>query len=87
MAVTDSMVRPLAFALIFIIEIPGVSEIGLSFNLQVMLTGTSPLTTMHCNPTVSPALAGSSPNVKGLIWGSTIIGFIQIKILIYKQVF
>lgn len=63
--VTDSIDKLLDLCPILVIVIPWTRSAGLPSSSHVMLTGTSPLATMHCIPTASPALAGSSPNVKG----------------------
>lgn len=69
---TESMERLLDLWPILVTVIPGILRTGFLFNCHVMLIGASPFVTIHCNPTVSPALAGSSPKVNGCIWEITI---------------
>lgn len=69
---TASIDRLLDLWPILVTVIPLMDDTSFLFKYHVIFNGVSPFVTIHCIPTVSPALAGSSPNVKGWIWGKTV---------------
>lgn len=65
------MLSVLNFLLTLLIEIPSASLIVLLLCIQLILTGRSPLLTVHMREVMSPELIGSSPKSKGIICGNT----------------
>jgi hypothetical protein len=68
---TDSMVSALTFLLFLLIIISSLFSSSVPLKSHEILIGVSPLVTVHWTDPTSPALIDSSPNEKGMIWGST----------------